>query len=138
MDKFSHKKGMYGHAGKDDAEWQPKSDSNPWQHEASGHGYNARWDDDSGVSRGEQSRGGSQAWESRAADEAAFLSPSQSQTDWDAPHERLSRLIDGQVDQPAGEILGGGGPVSDNKVGGVGPGKVRYKPKTGPQSNDGL
>ena len=24
MDKFSHKKGMYGHAGKDDAEWQPK------------------------------------------------------------------------------------------------------------------
>jgi hypothetical protein len=36
-------------------------------------------------------------------------------------HQRLSRLIDGQEDQPAGKWLGGGGPVSDN-VGNDGPG----------------
>jgi hypothetical protein len=32
----------------------------------------------------------------------------------DYAHEGLSVLIDGQEDQPAGKILGGGGPVSDN------------------------
>jgi hypothetical protein len=41
----------------------------------------------------------------------------------------LSGLIDGQRDQLAGKLLGGGGPVSDNKHGGVGPGKPRFAPK---------
>ncbi len=130
-----------GFGEKDDeaASFLKPDNTNPWEASPSGESYaGRRWDDSKGYERGEQSRAGDQAWQSRAADEAAFLRPSQSQTDWDSPHERLSRLIDGQVDQPAGKHLGGGGPVSDNKVGGVGPGKVRYKPKTGPQSNDGL
>ena len=121
-----------GFGEKDDeaASFLKPDNTNPWEASPSGESYaGRRWDDSKGYKRGEQSMGG---------DKSSFLRPSQSQTDWDSPHERLSVLIDGQVDQPAGKHLGGGGPVSDNKVGGVGPGKVRYKPKTGPQSNDGL
>jgi hypothetical protein len=124
-----------GNVASDDEEFL-KANTNPWK--ASSSGQDSRWSDDRGYERGEQSRGGSQAWESRGADDASFLAPSQSQTDWDAPHERLSKLIDGQTDQPAGPILGGGGKVSSNKVGGVGAGPPRYKVKTGPQGNDGL
>ena len=117
-----------GFAVSEDDEAFLKANTDPWKASASGEGYQGRrWDDDTGYKRGEQSMGG---------DESSFLRPSQSETDWDAPHERLSRLIDGQVDQPAGEILGGGGPVSDNKVGGVGAGKPRYKSNAGIKKND--
>jgi hypothetical protein len=74
--------------------------------------------DESGPQRGRQSRGGPQAWQSRGGDNSDFLRPSQSQTyeqaDGARVHERLSRLIDNQKDQPAGPMLGGGGPVSNN------------------------
>jgi hypothetical protein len=43
-------------------------------------------------------------------------------------------LIDGQVDQPAGPMLGGGGPVSKNR--GVGEGKLRFKSNAGRKNND--
>ncbi len=127
----------FGEKDPDAAEFL-KANTDPWKASASGEGYQGRrWDDDTGYRRGEQSRGGSQAWESRAADEAAFLRPSQSETDWDAPHEKLSVLIDGQKDFGSGnKLTGGGGPVSDNKVGGVGPGKVRYKSNAGLKKND--
>lgn len=41
-------------------------------------------------------------------------------------------LIDNQADQPAGKMLGGGGPVSHNKRT---VGAPRYKPKSGPIGN---
>jgi hypothetical protein len=110
-----------------------EANTNPWEATASGHGYNARWNDDDGYKRGEQSRGGSQAWESRSADEDSFLSPSQDHTDSGQPQSIYGDVMDHAG--PAGDMLTGGGPVK--QVGG-GSGPPRYKPKTGPQSNGGL
>jgi hypothetical protein len=116
-----------GNVAADDEEFL-KATSNPWEASASGHGYQGeRWDDDHGYRRGL----GAYATD----DEDPFLRPSQDRTDHDdVVHEDLNRLIDNQVDQPAGPMLTGGGPVSKN----VASGPPRFKPKTGPQSNGGL
>jgi hypothetical protein len=115
-----------------------KANSNPWEAEASGHGYNARFSDDDGWKRGEQSRSGLDAWQSRGGDDLDWQRPSQDRTDesGDRVHQELYRLIDNQVDLGSGnKMTGGGGPVSENKVGGVGDGKIRHPVKTGPQGN---
>ena len=114
-------KGFYGFAD-DSADFLKPSNTDPYEASASGVGHNAKFDDDNGFSRGE----GQYAYDA-SCDE--FLRPSTTGPDIDAPHTRLSGLIDGQNDQPAGRLLGGGGPVSDNKHGGVGPGRPRYAAK---------
>jgi hypothetical protein len=114
-----------------------KANTDPWKASSSGH--DSRWSDDEGYKRGEQSRGNyPQAWESKGADDSDFLRPSQDRTDesGDYVQGELYRLIDNQVDMGSGnKMTGGGGPVSDNKVGGVGDGKIRYPAKTGPIGN---
>jgi hypothetical protein len=110
MPKFSDKRGFYGHGGADDSDFLiPSTESDQWEASASGHGYNAKFSDDRGHVRGTQSLGG---------DESSFLRASQNQTyeqgDGATVHERLSRLLDNQKDLPAGPMLTGGGPVSDN------------------------
>jgi hypothetical protein len=114
----------YGHSGEDDAEFL-KIDRDPWEASASGQGYNARFDDDTGYKRGEQSMGG---------DEASFLRASQSETYGDQPHDRLAGLIDSDTGMGSGnKLTGGGGPVSKG-------GKPRIAPKqTKPfRTNDGF
>jgi hypothetical protein len=121
MPKFNPNRGA---PNKDDSleDFLKPSNVDYYKHEASGVGYNAKFDDDSGYERGE----GAYAYDA-SCDE--FLLPSTTGPDIDAPHTRLSGLIDGQNDQPAGRLLGGGGPASDNKHGGVGPGRPRYAAK---------
>jgi hypothetical protein len=107
MPKFSDKRGFAGHAGKDDSDWLV-GDSNPWQHEASGHGYSARYDDNFGWRRGEQSLAGDQAHQSRGSDDASFAKPSWT-GDADSPVD-IYDVVDG-VTGPAGDMLTGGGPL---------------------------
>jgi hypothetical protein len=122
MPKFSPNKGA---PNKDDSleDFLKPSNTDPYQASASGHGFNARFDDDAGTHNyaGHGVDG--------AGDNEAFLRASDTGPDIDAPHQRLSGLIDNQADLPAGRQLGGGGPVSDNKHGGVRPGRPRYAAK---------
>jgi hypothetical protein len=100
--------------------------------DASGHGYNARWDDDSGARRG------AEYGFSNSVGDKSFLSPSQTQT-YDAPeNERFADLIDSAEGMGSGNALtGGGGPLTQRY--GIGSGKRRYPAKgPGPQSNGGL
>jgi hypothetical protein len=119
--KFNPNKGA-PNQGRMEDELQPPN-TNPWKASASGQGYHARYDDDAGTHNyaGHGVDG--------AGDNEAFLRASDTGPDIDAPHQRLSGLIDGQYDHPAGKLLGGGGPVSDNKYGGVGPGRPRFAQK---------
>jgi hypothetical protein len=109
--KFPPKKGFYGFTDDRDESSRrvgyqgARRDDNAGTHNLAGHGVDG------------------------ADDSAEFLRPSSGGIDYDAPHERLAGIIDGQYDQPAGKLLGGGGPVSDNKHGGVGPGRPRFAPK---------
>jgi hypothetical protein len=116
-------KGFYGFES-DDAAFL-RIDRDPWEASASGQGYNARWDDDTGYKRGQQSMGG---------DEASFLRASQSETYGDQPHDRLAGLIDSDEGMGSGhKLTGGGGPVSKG-------GNPRIAPKqTKPyRTNDGF
>jgi hypothetical protein len=98
--------------------------TDPWaQGGNSGVGYNAKFSD----CQGDNGRGGNYSVDSWG-DNSQYTGAGR-HGDIDAPHQELSYLIDDQRDQPAGELLGGGGPVSDNKVGGVGPGRPRFAPK---------
>jgi hypothetical protein len=102
------------------------SGSDFWKAEASGHGYNAKFDDNGGTS-GKRDSYGVDGWD----DNSSFTPEAPSwQGDRDGIHERLSALIDNQADLPSGKMLPGGGPVSDNKHGGVGHGKPRFAPKS--------
>lgn len=103
----------------------PSKASNPFSSgEASGHGYNAKWSDSDGHERGAQSQG---------ADDASFLRPSWEGDYSDAPHTRLSQLIDNQEDFGSGnKLTGGGGPVSRNLP--EGDSSPRYAPKSGSPS----
>jgi hypothetical protein len=114
-----------------DAQGRLKSGSDPWNASASGHGYNSRWSDDQGYKRGEQSRGGAQAWESRGADDAEFLRPSQSRTDDGTSQDILNEVLDHSG--AAGPMLTGGGPV--RQIGG-GSSPPRYKSNAGRKDND--
>ena len=127
-------KGFYGFAD-DSAEFlktdNPDSARGNWDAEASGHGYNARFNDDSGHVRGAN-------WDDSNDHGLVNRLPEERQ---DYAHEGLSRILDNQEDLPSGKWLPGGGPVSDN-VGNDGPGwqgsnrkGPRIAPKTGPRTN---
>lgn len=123
MPKFPVKKGFHGFSD-DSEEFLKPSSTNPRQTSASGVGYQgSRWDDDAGT------RDLAGYGVDGADDSAEFLRASSGGIDYDAPHQKLSGLIDGQYDHSAGKLLGGGGPVSDNKVGGVGRGGPTHAPK---------
>jgi hypothetical protein len=72
----------------------------------------ARWDDNAGT------HDVAGYGIDRSQDYEAFARPSTFQ-------ENLTKLLDDQDDLPAGKLLGGGGLVSANKVGGVGPGPAK-------------
>ena len=124
------------------ADFLKPSSTNPYEAEPSRNQYNARWDDETGAERGQQSRGGSQAWESRGADDSDFLRPSQTRTDHGDGRDSVRDIYSDVMPVPteAGDMLGGSGPVRE--VGG-GSGPPRFKPKSSKQarddqSNDGL
>jgi hypothetical protein len=119
MDKYVKK-----YVSKDEAEFL-KAERSPWEASASGVGYNQKFSDDDGFRRGSN----------HDDSDSAGLRNKLPEETGESPHEKLARLIDGQVDQPAGKMLGGGGGVSDNKVGGVGRGGPKYAPKSGPIGN---
>jgi hypothetical protein len=133
------KRGAKGYGDDDNNFDFLRIERDPWEASASGIGYNGTKDDDTGVSRGQE------YGYSNTDDDKAFLSPSQSRTDesYENIHQNLYRLIDGQVDQPSGPMLTGGGPGSDNVPerdsgggwGGSDRKGPRFAPKTGPQGN---
>jgi hypothetical protein len=92
------------------------SQTNPWAaDEHSTVGYNAKFSDAAG------SHDVSGSGIDRSEDYDAFARPSTTNYDIDYPHQGLSRLIDDQADMGSGsKLLGGGGDVSKNQVGGVG------------------
>jgi hypothetical protein len=132
---FSTKDGeSVGPADLDDmfvtADGELKAGTDPWSAKASGLSGSG---DDYGYRKGEQSMGG---------DEAAFLRPSQTQpyeqAGGDDVHQYCSKLIDNESGQPAGEILGGSGPLSGNLRPKDKDHYRPYKAGKGPQSNDGV
>jgi hypothetical protein len=114
-------KGFYGFET-DDAEFL-KVERDPWEASASGVGYNAKFDDDYGYRAGQgaySDEGGDGALTNKLADERV-----------DYAHEGLSPLIDDS--QPYDKLLTGGAGLTKGK--GVGAGKPRFAPKTGPRTN---
>jgi hypothetical protein len=107
-------RGFYGFKT-DEAEFLKPSNTDPYVAEASGAGYNSTKDDDRGFERGALGF---------TDDDKDFRRPSFT-GDTDYVHGALYGLIDGQEDLGSGnKLTGGGGPVSDNKYGGVGSGKA--------------
>jgi hypothetical protein len=125
-------KGFYGFQS-DDAEFlKVDNPDGNWTAGASGHGYNARWNDQDFDTRGTGAYTDSDpGLYNKLADEHQEYA-----------HQRLSKLIDNQEDWGSdNKITGGGGPVSDNapdnSPGWKGSGRKgpRFAPKTGPQTN---
>ena len=86
-----------------------------------GHGYSARYDDDTGHVRGSNhDDSNSHGLRQKLPDERV-----------DYAHERLAGLIDDS--QPYAPQLAGGAPLTQTK--GVGSGPPKYRPKTGPRTN---
>jgi hypothetical protein len=114
----------FGEQAPDIKEFLRPSNTDPFQASASDVGYNSRWaaGDDDGT------RDYAGYGVDGADDCAAFVRPSWT-GDRDYAHQEIYGIVDNQSDQPAGKILGGGGPVSDNKHGGVGDGDPRFAPK---------
>jgi hypothetical protein len=123
MPKFSPNKGA-PNQGRMEDELQPPN-TNPWDASASRHGRNKKFDDDAGTyNYAGHGVGG-------AGDNEAFLRASDTGPDIDAPHQRLSGLIDDS--QPYDPVLTGGAPLTRGK--GIGPGSPRHAPKNlGPSS----
>jgi hypothetical protein len=95
----------YGAGGEDDADFLAVDDADGnWTAGASGHGYNARWNDERGYERGTGAYTDSDSGlVNKLSDEAQ------------ANIRDIGNLIDSEQDQPTGPITGGGGPVSDNE-----------------------
>jgi hypothetical protein len=93
----------YGYEPGDENFLAPDNADGNWTASASGDGYNAKFDDDSGHVRGANwDDSDSHGLRNKLSDAAQ------------ASIRDIGYLIDGQVDQPAGPLLGGGGPLSDN------------------------
>jgi hypothetical protein len=123
--RFSPHKGFYGEKSDDEAFLRPDN-TDPYKASASGHGYQARFDDDAGT----RDLAGSGI--DGSDDLGAFLSPS-FQGDVDHIHERLNALIDNDPSLPNGGQLAGGGPLGHKHN--VQPGRPRFAPKTAPVRN---
>ncbi len=65
-------------------------------------------------------------------DDNAFGAPRHTYDSYKVEDSKEYDLIDGQVDQPAGKLLGGGGPVNYNNRT---KGPPKFKPKRGPIGN---
>jgi len=117
----------FGEKDPDIDEFLKPSCTDPWDHKASGVGYNATKDDDGGTS-GRRDSFGLDDWRGNdpfMAGDASY------QGDRDYVHQKLNALIDNDPSLPSGKLNAGGGPLG--RTGGVGPGKPRYAPKTGPR-----
>jgi hypothetical protein len=125
--KFSNK----GFRDADDffvtADGKLKAGTDPWSASASGHGYNGKFEDDTGYKRGFKGFAGS--------DDAEFLRASQTETDSGSGHSVKTIYSDAMADQGPGPYGAGGSSVK--QVGG-GSSPPRFKPKSGPITNDGF
>jgi hypothetical protein len=118
-------KGFYGFTS-DDAEFL-KVDSSPWKASASGVGYNSKFKDDYGY------RAGQGAYSDELDDGLKLQNR--------LPDERRNSVSNKLADLPydaegmgsGSALLGGAGPLPQKY--GVGKGRPRYAPKSGPQSN---
>jgi hypothetical protein len=120
----------FGEKDPDAAAFLKPENTNPFKMgDASGLGYNSKFDDDTGFERGALGF---------TDDDKAFRRPSQSKTyGHEGAHDRLANIIDSDESMGSGnKMTGGGGPLSQKR--GVGSGPPRYRPKTGPQTNDGV
>jgi hypothetical protein len=117
-------KGFYGFET-DDAEFL-KIDRDPWEASASGHGRNAKFSDDDGFKRG----AGAYTYADGGGEVYNRLPSEQRVSD------KLRDILDDVDGMGSGNaITGGGGPLSKSR--GVGAGKPRFAPKTGPRTNGG-
>src|SRR5262249_26961991 len=92
-------KGFHGFA--DDSAEFLQIERDPWDASASGHGYNARWSDDSGFERGSNhGDSNSHGLRQKLPDERV-----------DYTHDRLSPILDDS--QPDAPRLAGGAPMPD-------------------------
>jgi len=134
MSKFSHKKGFHGFES-DDAEFLKPSNTDPFKESASDSGYNSRWA--SGDNAGDSGRHGDLGIDDFHSNEEFMAGDASVQNmDQDYVHQKLNALIDNDPSLPSGKLNAGGGKLG--RTGGVGPGKPRYAPKTGPHRTDGL
>src|SRR6516164_3431065 len=105
----------------DDAEFL-KIDRDPFDASASGHGYSARYDDDSGYRRG-------QGAYSDELDDGLRLQNRLPDEQRDVS-DKLRDILDDVDGMGSGNALtGGGGPLSKSR--GVGSGPPKFRPKTG-------
>jgi hypothetical protein len=112
-----------GNVTKDDEAFLT-SNTNPWETSASGHGYNAKFSDDTGFEAGAiHGDSDTHGLVNRLPDEAT------------AAIDNVYRVIDDQVDLPADKMLTGGGPVSQNLRAKDRDNYRAYKDGTGPQGN---
>ena len=86
------------------ADGKLKAGKNPWNAKSSGHGYNGeRWNDDKGYERGTGAY---------ADDDKAFRKASNTRDDGDnASTDIFNEVLNNPM--PAGNQLGGGGPVRE-------------------------
>jgi hypothetical protein len=95
-----------------------RPERDPWEASASGIGYSARYDDDTGHVRGAN-------WDD--SDDHGLVNRLPDERRDDA-HEGLGSLIDDDTGMGSGnKMTGGGGPLTKGR--GVGDGKPRYAPK---------
>src|SRR5690242_17475918 len=114
-----------GNVAADDEEFL-KATSDPWKASASGHGYNAKFNDDGGHRRGLGAYSDD--------DKDSFLRPSQDRTDHEQPLDIFGEVM--SHSGPGGPMLTGGAPI--RPIGGDINPKRRYKLGRGGQSNGGL
>jgi hypothetical protein len=118
-------KGAYGYADSpDDADFL-KIDRDPWQASASGEGYKARYDDDSGYERG---------CGVYASDDAEFRSPSWTGDSVTVAEDKSKWVVD--HGGPSGPLLTGSSPLPQNHN--VGKGPPRYSVKGDGPSGSGF
>jgi hypothetical protein len=121
-------KGAYGYADSpDDADFL-RIERDPWEASASGHGYNGRWDDDSGNSRG------AEYGFSNTSDDKAFLEPSWTGDSVTVAEDKSKWVVD--HGGPAGPLLTGSSPLP--KGHGVNSGPPRYAVKGDGPSGSGF
>ena len=124
--KFPVDKGFYGFTSDDKTFLNPDNTYPFSQGDASGDGYNAKFDDDSGYRRGalgftDENEDGLKLV-NRLPDEQRQVS------------DKMRDILDDVDGMGSGNALtGGGGPLSKSR--GVGSGPPKFRPKTGARTN---